>query len=1076
MTLDLANDPFAHGLVVEASAGTGKTYSVAAIVTRELALDDDLRIGEILIATFTKSAAAELRDRVRRRLVDTVSKLRGDIEPGNDLIAAQLLVGTQDEQADRIRRLERALVEFDSATISTIHGVCSRVLRSAGMDAGGIIDTDEADRIIEEVVNDMVVNRATENHRWDQKKVLALVKKVVDDPLLELWFDPKDIKGNAISEADAALLGSLEKLLNDCVDRIHGAMTASPSYNDLLRVARELVCDKERADLLAILKSRFRLAIVDEAQDTDRQQWVFFKQLFPGGDNRALMTVGDPKQAIYGFRGADVRAYVDYAKTSQIRRSLDTNHRSDQPVLDALNEAFHEQGFGADIMYHEVHAPADRQRPCIAGMTSSVELIDLGIAGNQHALGKPVLDKVIELLDSGRLVPASDSDGAGRLIEPKDICVLVRSGGVGRIVQRVLVQAGIPAVTGGTSSVMKSSMAIDIRSLLEAMERPSDLGRVRRAAATVFFGHSLTSVGALKDDVIEKVQDGLMNYGGILTKKGIAALGAAIEADGNVMTRIAAGHQGERNITDFLHVMEIMGSEGPRRGCTADQALMVFSRFDTMDEKHDLVSRRVESDADAVKILTIHSAKGLEFPCVIVADLWKEPTAKPEPAVFYDEDGIRKLDIGFGLGMASAYAKARRLEAEKEESKRLLYVAVTRAKHYLAVLVARPEPSKTNDEKRSILEQTMTLPAEMAKPGGRTQLVRKLTLPGATDGGLAVAPAPKVERTYRRVSFTSLTFGRGHRHVDSFPMDERGGGDEPQSTGSDPQPHLPGASADPLPVIDLPAGMAVGRVVHEIFERIDTTQTEAMLEDEVRRVVKERATAGFLKDWHDNLITVITKTLTTPLGGPFGDLTLGGIGPEGRLPEMDFEMGLASLTDGVKASAIGKVLAEMLPADDPLADYAKALAGPAFDVPVGGLLTGSIDAMIRLPESTPHQPRLLLVDYKSNKLHRPGMANPLEAYAPDRLVAAMAESHYPLQALLYGTATYRMLRWRLPEVDPDDCIAGVVYAFIRGMHGPLTPIDERGHRYGVFNWTPPRGLWKRLSDLLVTPALAGAPS
>jgi exodeoxyribonuclease V beta subunit len=101
------------------------------------------------------------------------------------------------------------------------------------------------------------------------------------------------------------------------------------------------------------------------------------------------------------------------------------------------------------------------------------------------------------------------------------------------------------------------------------------------------------------------------------------------------------------------------------------------------------------------------------------------------------------------------------------------------------------------------------------------------------------------------------------------------------------------------------------------------------------------------------------------------------------------------------------------------------------------------------------------------------MEAPLRAYHPDRLVAAMAEHHYPLQAVLYGTAVYRMLRWRLPVADPDDCIAGVVYCFIRGMKGPDTPTDERGHRYGVFAWQPPRGLWERLSDLLVAADVAG---
>jgi exodeoxyribonuclease V beta subunit len=217
------------------------------------------------------------------------------------------------------------------------------------------------------------------------------------------------------------------------------------------------------------------------------------------------------------------------------------------------------------------------------------------------------------------------------------------------------------------------------------MEQPWNVGRVRRAAATVFFGRSLADVGGLTDQVLEAVQDGIVQFAGILLKQGIAALGAALEADESIMTRIASGRLGERNVTDFLHVMEVMDAQRPGRGRTPEQALEIFGRLAAIDEKHDLVSRRVESDADAVKILTIHAAKGLEFPCVIVADLWKDSSARSggerKPAVFYDDDGLRKLDIAHAIGRDSSRAKRLRQAAEDDESRRLLYVACTRAMH-----------------------------------------------------------------------------------------------------------------------------------------------------------------------------------------------------------------------------------------------------------------------------------------------------------------------------------------------------------------------------------------------------------
>jgi exodeoxyribonuclease V beta subunit len=222
------------------------------------------------------------------------------------------------------------------------------------------------------------------------------------------------------------------------------------------------------------------------------------------------------------------------------------------------------------------------------------------------------------------------------------------------------------------------------------------------------------------------------------------------------------------------------------------------------------------------------------------------------------------------------------------------------------------------------------------------------------------------------------------------------------------------------------------------------------------------------------LTTTITAALETPFGGPedavFRSLRFADFGPADRLAEMNFEMGLAVLDRDVRARDVGRVLRQFLAPGDRLADYADTLAGRAFDVPLAGLINGSIDAVLRVPGTAADHPRLLIADYKTNRLHRRGDPQPLAAYAPAGLDAAMAHHHYPLQALVYGTAVWRMLRWRLgrrhpADWDPGECIAGIVYGFIRGMQGPGTPVAADGRRYGVFTWQPPAGIWRRLSDL-----------
>lgn len=1039
INLSLTTEPLRNGLVVEASAGTGKTYSVAALVTRELAERESLRIGDILITTFTRNAAAELRDRVRSRLVDTVRQLRSGIPDTGDALAEYLLHGEPAIITARIKRLERAAVEFDTATISTIHGVCTKVLKAAGLDTGTGGDDDNTARIVAEVVNDAVVAEALAGRTWDETRLAQLVKAMLGDPFTKPWFNAQ--------QHDAATtqqLNDLVNILRTCVDRIHQAMLMDPSFNDLLRRAYEVVSDPTRSALIKELRDRFSLAIVDEAQDTDAVQWKFFRELFPAADTRALVAVGDPKQAIYGFRGADVRAYVRFSATATVR-TLTTNHRSDKPVLDALNAAFEGATFGTDISYIEVSA-SDRHGESQIINTEPVQFIDVGQLTNQTQLAAPVAQRVLELLTGAQL---QDTNGP-RPIKPSDICVLVRATLVARGVERELRRAGIPAVSNGTESVMRGAMAGDIRSLFEAMERVSDMGRIRRVAGTTLFGFSLRNVGALTDEAMLAVQDRISELATLLQHRGIAACAAAISADDAMIQHLAGGEQGERNITDFAHIMEVMHLASSGGGCTPAKALEIFLELLNTDEKSELVSRRVESDGDAVKVMTIHTAKGLEFNCVIVADLWKpseERRSNSRPLVFYDGDQ-RVVDIGFALGAESPQSEAAVTSSENDELRRLLYVAATRAKHHLTVLVA-------DTGEGNILRSVMTALPQL-RPAAALPPLTTYNKPVSTGtpAALALAKAPPaIIQTYRRTSFTGITAAREASSPRDHFSPSGSGFDETATTTDVPQ----------RTIVDLPAGTAVGSQIHEIFELIDPTAQP--LEAEVKRAVELRAASALLRPFHHTLTTMITNALRTPFGGPFKDISYSNIPTNDRLAEMDFDMTLTSLSSGVLASDIGLLLAQLLSPNDPLFSYAHQLSDASFNIPLGGLLNGSIDALLRLPDSTADAPRLVISDYKSNKLHTADMANPLEAYAPAKLLETMIHHHYPLQALLYGTAIYRLLRWRAPHIDHDACIAGIAYGFIRGMVGPATPTDASGNRYGVFTWAAPAGMWSRLSDL-----------
>ncbi|MDP4648801.1 MAG: UvrD-helicase domain-containing protein, partial [Ilumatobacteraceae bacterium] len=491
VALDLATEKLVNGLVIEASAGTGKTYSVAALVAREIALREDLRIGNILITTFTRNAAAELRDRVRRRMVQIADQLESNSPDEGDAIS-KVLSDDLASRADIIRRLRRAVVEFDTATISTIHAVCNKVLGLAGLSTMQLDGEDATNRLVLEAVNDAFVESGVQGHiiaEGNDSKLVSLVKAKLGSPRAELWFDR-----SSKTVEELAIYAELEKVVVEAVRRVQEKSAQSPSYNDLLRRASEVVTSGKYPAVVQAFKERFALAFVDEAQDTDMLQWELFTSTFDSensDDLRALITVGDPKQAIYGFRGADVAAYVEH-RSGKPMRTLAQNQRSDEHLIDGLNALFDQQTFGPEIQYIKVSTP-DRHAGSAIDGTAPLTLIDVGNITNQGGLAHPVARRVLEILASCSVpVSSKDPHGSRRTIRPEDICVLVGRKAVGRNIERELRRFGVPAVSNGTESVMKSHIALAVRSLLEAMERVSDLGRTRLAVATPFFGYSLT--------------------------------------------------------------------------------------------------------------------------------------------------------------------------------------------------------------------------------------------------------------------------------------------------------------------------------------------------------------------------------------------------------------------------------------------------------------------------------------------------------------------------------------------------------------------------------------------------------
>jgi len=1065
-----------NGTFIEASAGTGKTFSVAAIVARVIALDEDMRIGSIIVTTFTRNAAAELRDRIRRRLVSAERQLRnGTIDPTDELVAS--LAG-QDAMVCA-ERLARALREFDTATIATIHSVCARILAMAGLPTVGDAGESEIDNIIDEVVNDVVIVEASNDNFFEiqAERLKEVVEKRLSSPRSVLDYGPRsrDSAGKTKDELNVEL-DHLVVVVDHCVTQIRSRTEMQPTFDDMLRRAAEVLADKGQIALVAALRQRFTLAIIDEAQDTDQLQWEIFKGIFEEKSlTHTLVAVGDPKQAIYRFRGAGIEAYLS-ARRDDRRLTLRRNWRSDVNLVTGLNHLFDGMSFGEGIDYLPVVARVGAPATSIIG-SQPLTIINIGPANNKTRIIKPTAKRVREILATVEIT----KNGLTNAVRPRDICVLVTTRGTGAAIEAELREMGVSAVSSGTENVMKGEIAGAFNRLLMAMNEPYDSSLIRLVAATPFFGESLVTAGALDDERIEQIQRLVTTWDGTLRRRGVAALAARLRSDEVIAARIVQGDLGERRETDFAHVIELLHKATLSRGCSSSVVLEAIAEFSELEDQSEIVSRRVESDKDAVQIMTVHSAKGLEFPIVVVADLWKKNKSRRGPDTFYRPSAPdptvreRVIDAGYAVENKFGDAEIGRKKEESEEVIRLFYVALTRARHHVSLIVAE----KSDAAPRVV--DGLTGPARFAAVADVVETITDVDIkpypkyvptPETIDGLTVATFAGSIAQTYQRLSFSGISKKRLGVLSTAVDLDERGGGGHNddddkvisiRSSYTDPATPL-GVSS--MPLARLIGGTYFGNVMHTVYEHIDFAAVD--LPSEVGRVVDTFVTGALLRSHRDELVAGVLLSLRTPMGASLGEMTLAAVSLRDKLSEANFEMGLASSLNGVMVNDMGKVLVRSLEnagrTDDILMPYAQELSSDAFAIPLIGLMNGSIDTLLRVTLDS--EQRLYVTDWKSNRLDEDGLESVIDGYERESMLHSMEHHHYPLQALIYGVAVHRYVRSRATPSVASPSIAGLAYFFIRGMVGETTPVDEDGNRNGVFTWEAPPELWSELSDVM----------
>ncbi len=1076
-------------VVLEASAGTGKTYALAGLVTRFVA-EGRAKLDEMLLITFGRAASQELRERVRAQLLQAELALADPVRWETDEgLLGHLVKAGPEEIAERHLRLRDALANFDAATIATTHQFCQLVLRSLGV-AGdtdtGVTLVDDLGDLVTEVVDDLYLNRfgsSADQPPISRATALEIALKAVSNPHTKLVPDKyaeSSPEGVRIEFANA-VLDEMERR-----KRRLGIL----GYDDLLtRLAAAL--EDPNAPARKQLQRRWSVVMVDEFQDTDPVQWKVIDAAFNGPST--LVLIGDPKQAIYAFRGGDIATYLKAAATAGQRRTLDMNWRSDQPLVDCLQVVLGGAQLGhPDIVVHPV--AAHHQGGRLAGAPSDAPFRlrvarreQFGSARRKNIPMDMLRDHIARDLaaDIGRLL-ASGATYDGQPVRAGDVAVIVETHKDARVCREELARAGIPAVYSGDLDIFASQAAQDWLCLLEAFEQPHRSGLVRAAATTMFFGETAASLRAGGEELTDRTGQTLRAWADRLRTSGVAAVFEAAQAHGTT-ERVLGWRGGERDMTDLAHLAELLHETAHREGYKLPALLDWLRAECTGRGRAAERTRRLDSDAAAVQIMTVWVSKGLQYPVVYLPFGFTRHVVEETELLVFHQDGERCLDLG-GKRHRGHRANQKLWRAEEAgDDIRLTYVALTRAQSQVVAWWA-PAWDEVNGGISRLLRGRKqgdaivpdTLPRSSSdddvlnwlrrwqQAGGpvvEDSIIAEHAEPVPADlpGGLAAGSFTReVDLAWRRTSYSGL-IRAADQQVGGVASEHEESQLEDESVDLVPTPDVAPIDALPSPMDGLPAGATFGSLVHAVLEEADPQAPDLLAELTLH--VREQLRFWRVDVTPDVLATAMLPMHATPLGPLVPGLTLADLGRADRLRELDFEIPLAGGDDAVatdvRLQQLAPLLRAHLAADDPLLPYADRLEQPLLgQQSLRGYLTGSIDVVLRVPGN-----RFVVVDYKTNRLGDPEQPAMSSDYLPDQLGAAMLHSDYPLQAMLYSVVLHRYLRWRLPDYDPAVHLGGVVYLYLRGMCGPETPVVD-GHPAGVFSWPMPASLVLALSELL----------
>jgi len=1131
--------------LIEASAGTGKTYSITGLILR-LVLEQHLALRKILAVTFTEAATEELRDRVRTRLQNALEDLRrGTTE--DDIVAVFL---EQGDMSAGVRELDLALQSFDEAQIFTIHGFCQRMLTDHAFESGARFETallTDPNPLFQEVARDFwrlrlyranpllpILAMASEKSpdEWielleqtrrhpDLAVIPAVKAKDYDELLAEVetafaeatkeWnahrieiehvllshpglshgqktFNQEgvtevvrliDSTGGALEQINAEVIAAIGKVsvegikahttpkgtspvhaffdlntrffqaLESLFSRLtydflayaeaelpkRKARTNIVTYDDLINGLRDALRRDGGKDLAQAIGQRYSAAMIDEFQDTDPAQYEIFRTIFQDTSHRVFL-IGDPKQAIYGFRGADVFTYLEAARIANRKFTLTTNWRSEETLLRAINALFSQPNdpFVLDwIQYHEVHAPS---KPRVDFLTSrdGFQSLNFRLLGSSKEEGNGPRRSPIELISRSvsHDIAALHESGAtigDRPLRYCDMAVLVRRYHQADEVQKALRTRGIRSIVQSDQSVFASNEARELQQFLQGLIDPRRDPQLKAALATNLIGFDAQALFDFdQDDQKRQIWlDRFAHWRQQWVDGCFMGMFRDLVVTRNVRAQLVKLPAGERRLTNLLHLAELL-HDAESAGSLTPDALCSWLREQRESERlsQDRFQLRLESDEDAVQIVTIHRSKGLEYPIVFCPFLWpKAEIQAQQELLFHDRRANNRLTFDL-RGKDGGEKQHRDWQSEETiaEELRLLYVAVTRARNRCSIYLPEKidksplaqllQPSK----RESAADRLHTLAAP------QSDCIKVSTIdPQALLDARRVAEEPEAvtlgaRRFAGEISRVTITTSFSRLNVSEAELDE---------IESDPlaeiAPPIPPATGETdLSIFTFDRGRRTGDFFHDVLEQMDFQNLENLSE----LIESKLGIYGFARTSHRPAIHQLLERLPEIELEP--GIRLRDISVHERVSECEFCHPLVHLTPSILAKSIGQWKTVG-------ADVQTRLGKLRFD-PIEGYMRGFIDLLFRFKD------RYFLVDWKSNWL-----GNQSSDYGADGMHRSMLKHNYYLQYHLYTLAADRFLEKRVPGYSYQTHFGGVYYIFLRGT-------DPADSSRGIFHHRP----------------------